>query len=372
VRVEWVDSHARFAELGPPWREITGERALPYLRHSWFDAWARAFIDRDTIETPVGWEGDRMLGCLPAMRAGRNLRGMVNWETPLFSPIAAEARYAECVVREAIERCRAVLSIDAVEANGDGERAIQRMARESGCKTLVRHWQISPVIDTSGTFEEYRDRTRPQWLKRLARYRRKMAREMALELSVAEIPTRPGAALDECLRLEAAGWKGQAGTAILSSPAMERFYRDVFAMLLESGELRLSLLRLNGRLAAFDLAFAHENRLYSLKTGFDETVKKVVPGLVLRLSLVEHCFNHGLSAHELLGGDLPWKRNFATGRRAHMRFRCYRSTVAGRAAYFTDAHARPALGRLYRGARPRARSDETDGSPPGDETAETS
>jgi CelD/BcsL family acetyltransferase involved in cellulose biosynthesis len=365
VRIEWVDSRARFEELGDPWGELAGQSALPYLRHPWFAAWARAFADADAVETPVIWDGDRMLGVLPAARAGlpavrafTGLRAMVNWETPLFTPVAAEASHAEQLVRAAAERSRTALTIEALEVGGDGERAIRRGAEAAGCRTVVREWQTSPIIDTTGSFEDYRERTRPEWLKRLARYRRKMERELGLGLAVAELPAGPEAALDECLRLEAAGWKGRAGTAILSSPAMESFYREAVAMLVESGELRLSLLRLDGRLAAFDIAFAHGNRLYSLKTGFDETVKKVVPGLVLRLSIVEHCFDHDLSANELLGGDLPWKRNFATDRRVHLSARCYPRTVPGGAAYLAEARARPALGRMYRAARARLRRDE--------------
>jgi CelD/BcsL family acetyltransferase involved in cellulose biosynthesis len=230
-------------------------------------------------------------------------------------------------------------------------------ARDGGYRTLARHWQTSPLIETTGSLAEYMESTRPQWMKRLARYRRKMDRDLGLELSVAELPADAGSAFEECLRLEAAGWKGGSGTAILSSPATTDFYRAVFEMLRRSGELRLSLLRLDGRLAAFDIGFLFGDRLYSLKTGFDETQSKVVPGLVLRLSIVEHCFEHGLAANELLGGDLPWKRNFATASREHRTLRCYPTTVTGRAARFGDAYARPALGRVRRIIRIRRPAD---------------
>jgi hypothetical protein len=66
---------------------------------------------------------------------------------------------------------------------------------------------------------------------------------------------------------------------------------------------------------------------------------------------VEHCFEHGPAANELLGGDLPWKRNFATSMREHVTVRCYPANAAGRAAHFADARARPVLGRLRGAAR---------------------
>jgi CelD/BcsL family acetyltransferase involved in cellulose biosynthesis len=356
MRIEWVESPDRFRELAEPWPYVGGG-LLPYLRHAWFDAWLHAFGEGAAVATPVAWEGDRMVACLPAVRAGLDVRSMANWETPLFAPVATEPVHAATVVESAVERSRRALVLDAIALAGEAERAVEDGARDGGYRTLARHWQTSPLIETTGSLAEYMESTRPQWMKRLARYRRKMDRDLGLELSVAELPADAGSAFEECLRLEAAGWKGGSGTAILSSPATTGFYRAVFEMLRRSGELRLSLLRLDGRLAAFDIGFLFGDRLYSLKTGFDETQSKVVPGLVLRLSIVEHCFEHGLAANELLGGDLPWKRNFATASREHRTLRCYPTTVTGRAARFGDAYARPALGRVRRIIRIRRPAD---------------
>jgi CelD/BcsL family acetyltransferase involved in cellulose biosynthesis len=300
---------------------------------------------------PVAWDGDRITGCLPLVRAGRNLRSMANWETPLFGPVAVGEEHASAVVRAALARSGRTLVLDAIAEGGEGELAVAQAARATGHPLHARHWQTSPVIETAGELDDYVERTRPSWLKRLRRYRRKMEREMGLELTVAELPSDPGSVFEECLRLEAAGWKGEAGTAILSSPAMAAFYREVLAMLAASGELRLSTLRLDGRLAAFDFGFLFGDGIFSMKTAYDESLKKVVPGLVLRLSIVEHCFEDGLAANELLGGDLPWKRNFATSMREHVTIRCYPASAAGRAAHFADARARPVLRRVRGAAR---------------------
>ena len=59
-------------------------------------------------------------------------------------------------------------------------------------------------------------------------------------------------------------------------------------------------------------------RLYLLKTGFDEAHRKLAPGLVLRLSVIERCFELGLASHELLGDRSEWKAKFATTERPHV------------------------------------------------------
>src|SRR6185369_5086932 len=97
--------------------------------------------------------------------------------------------------------------------------------------------------------------------------------------------------------------KGASGTAIISDPRTETFYREVASSFAERDELRLSRVVLDGHWAAFDLCL--------LKTGYDERFRRLAPGLVMRLSIIERCFELGLEAHELLGDDTEWKRKFA-------------------------------------------------------------
>lgn len=343
--VEWVESSARFAELAAPWDELAGE-GLPYLRHRWFELWWRAFGKDRPLRTCVLWDGDRMTACLPAFEARGVLHSMANDHTPLFEPPAARPGELDALVKGALGE-HPVLALEGVPAGGTALGALEA----GSARVVSRSWQVSPIVDTTGTFEDYRRNTRPKWLKRLARYRRQMDRSHGLELVVADAPSELEPLLTESFAVEASGWKGREGTAIASAPETEAFYRDVFDWLWRSGELRLSQLRLDGRLAAVDLAFEHGDRLYSLKTGYDETKRNLVPGLVLRLSLIEYCFEHGLRAHELLGADMPWKRNFSTSEREHLSVRCYRGRMRG-----TLGELQPALARVRGGVGRRLRS----------------
>jgi CelD/BcsL family acetyltransferase involved in cellulose biosynthesis len=232
---------------------------------------------------------------------------------------------------------------------------LDRAAAARGGRLVTRPWQTSPIVETAGTFESYRQRTRPKWLARLARYRRQMERRHGLELLLADCPDDLEPLLSEGLRVEGSGWKAREGTANLSAPETEAFYREVAATLWRSGGLRPSMLRLDGRPAAFDLAFEHGGRLFSLKTGYDEAYRKIVPGLVLRLCLIEHCFERGLEAHERLGADMEWKRNFATSGREHLAVRCYPHRLAGIAGELLYGRLRPAAVRVYRRVSRRER-----------------
>jgi CelD/BcsL family acetyltransferase involved in cellulose biosynthesis len=192
---------------------------------------------------------------------------------------------------------------------------------------------VSPVVDTDGPFAEWRAWSKHRWGAPLERFRRKMRRDHDGQIAAVEAPEDLGAVLDAGFAVEASGWKGAAGTAILSSPATTAFYRRVAEAFHARDALRVSTITLDGRLAAFDLCLLVDGRLYLLKTGFDESFRKLAPGLVLRLSVIERCFELGLRAHELLGDQAEWKAKFATSERPHVQWTGYGRNGRGVRSY---------------------------------------
>ena len=96
-----------------------------------------------------------MVACVPAIRTGldRALDGQLG-DTAL-RPRRAEPAHAAAAVTAAVERSRRALVLDAADVGGDAERAVEEAASTGGYATLARHWQTSPVIETTGSFAEY-------------------------------------------------------------------------------------------------------------------------------------------------------------------------------------------------------------------------
>ena len=175
------------------------------------------------------------------------------------------------------------------------------------------------------------------------------------ELSIVSDPADLNSELARGFAVEASGWKGESGTAILSDERTMTFYREIAHGFAARGELRLSHIVLDGHWAAFDLCLLYRDRLYLLKTGYDERFRKLAPGLVMRLSIIERCFELGIDAHELLGDEAEWKRKFATDERAHVGFHAYERGLRGSMSYTYRATARPLLKRAYDGTLARVR-----------------
>ncbi len=126
------------------------------------------------------------------------------------------------------------------------------------------------------------------------------------------------------LAVQLAGWKGRQGTAILSSEDTARFYRRIVAELHARGLTRFSSIVVDGRPIAWEFELLHQNRLWGMNGAIDEGFKKFSPGLVLKVALIERCFELGLDAYEFIGADEDWKGKFLTGKRAHFDIELYR------------------------------------------------
>lgn len=353
--IEWITDHRRFAELAAPWRSLLREGSTPFDTHEWFAAWWAAFGPEGALRVCTAWRGGRLVAVFPlARQSRRELIGMANVHSPVFRPLAADPVALASVLGAVLGSGRRGLAAMAVPAADPSLNTLRAHSRRLGMRVVEEPLHVSPIVETAGDAAEWRRRSKPRWRAPLDRFRRKMARDHDARFTTIAPPHDFGPELARGFEVEASGWKGSQGTAILSSPATEEFYRRVARAFLDRGELRFSSIELDGRLAAFDLTLLHGNRLYLIKTGFDESFRKLAPGLVMRLSVVERCFELGIEAHELLGEDSEWKRKFSTSARAHVTFRAFARGPLGTGHYGYRAVARPLLKRAWDGVREAA------------------
>ncbi len=84
------------------------------------------------------------------------------------------------------------------------------------------------------------------------------------------------------LALEAAGWKGKAGSALASQPATATLFADALAGAAQRGRLERLALTLDGRPVAMLASFLTPPGAFSYKTAFDESLAAFSPGVLLQ------------------------------------------------------------------------------------------
>ncbi|MGB3470731.1 MAG: GNAT family N-acetyltransferase, partial [Erythrobacter sp.] len=85
------------------------------------------------------------------------------------------------------------------------------------------------------------------------------------------------------LTLEAAGWKGDAGTALAEAEATRALFIQVMDGASKAGRLQRLSLTLDGRRIAMLASFVTAPGAYSFKTAFDENFAAFSPGMLLQI-----------------------------------------------------------------------------------------
>ena len=320
----------------------------------WLDCWWRAFGEGAEMRVLASRDRSKLAGGLALGLRGSHLWAMADGNTDLFRPMARSEADVAPLVEAVAAGPWSRITLQAMPIGEPGTAVLCDGLRERGWLVHETFREVSPIIDTSGSFEEYVKGLSSNARRQVGKSRRRLEREGTVELRTVEPVTELEPVLEESFALEAAGWKGKAQGAVLASERLTRFWRDTLRRYHDLGALRFSQLRLDGRLIAFCLGIVHGRRMFAMKTSYDEGYAYFSPGHILRLDMLERCFEaHDIDAHELLGPMLRWKERYATDTRSTANIRAYRRRPGPLVRYAGRRYVRPVLRPVVLGARER-------------------
>jgi CelD/BcsL family acetyltransferase involved in cellulose biosynthesis len=123
--------------------------------------------------------------------------------------------------------------------------------------------------------------------KELRRQAKRLEQEGAVTLVQARDPIAVTGALENYLRLEAAGWKGRAGTAAAIHPHICAFLRNAVTGLAASGQGRVTRLMLGEQTIAAGVTLRSGPRAWFWKIAYNETHAAASPGVQLTLAMTQ-------------------------------------------------------------------------------------
>jgi hypothetical protein len=182
-------------------------------------------------------------------------------------------------------------------------------------------------LTLDGTFEQYWEARADDIKKNNARRRRKLAEQGQILEFVAHTDR---ASVVDCIReygrMESQGWKGKQGTAVTEDNAQGRFYREVMEGFCGRGEGVIFELRLDDKPIASELWIGRNGMHVNLKTTYDESLKQVSPGFLMKESLIRWAFsNSGWRRLEFYGRVMDWHLKWIDRTRTLYHVNCYRN-----------------------------------------------
>jgi len=197
---------------------------------------------------------------------------------------------------------------DEVPAQGPMARALKDALARCGWQSREYGHYERVMLDASHPGDEYlAEAVSSKKRKEYRRLSNRLKDMGALEFTLTDGHEDFAPALEDFLRLEEQGWKGENGTAILDSEAWSGYFRDATAMAARAGQARMARLVLDGRTIAAGLVMTSGTAAWFYKIAYDETLSHYSPGVLLTLELTKFfCGQPGiLTVDSCAHGDHP-------------------------------------------------------------------
>ena len=315
------------------WRRLAARAIEPngYYQPDWelaVNASARGRTGVHALHASSDTAG--LIGLLPviSMRRSYNipLPALVGAEpygtlcTPLLDRDAAEDAAAR-LLQQARQSGAHVLILQNMSLDGPAMTAIAAVLQRDGLHVRLLKSAARAALDATRDADELlRDALGTKKLKELRRLRNRLAEHGEVRFEVARRTQEVAAALEIFLKLEASGWKGQRGTALVQDAGDAAFARRATVALADTGECEIVTLRAGDTPIAAAIVVRHQRRAFYFKLGIDERFAKYSPGVQLTLDLTRHlCADPAIgSADSTASPDHPmidpiWRDRFAIG-----------------------------------------------------------
>ena len=288
-------------------------RPSPFLLHGWLRAWWKIHRDDDaTLQVHVARRDGRLVGAIPLYSShdrGLTVVRFLGGENSSLADILLAADSGPDVSAALAHRVEQARH-DLVDLYGLPSESRLAAALGDGLRLLQR--SEAPVLDL-----------RPGWdtvyRAKLSSKRRSMHRKRlsqlgelgAVEVTIARTLDELEPALEDALRLHSARWASRPDGSTFAQPLGPAFQRAALPALAGTGVARIARLLVDGRPAAFRYYFLLEGRMVGNGTGYDVQFASCSPGWLLMLAALEAAASEGADTVEFLGGDEPYKLQFA-------------------------------------------------------------
>jgi CelD/BcsL family acetyltransferase involved in cellulose biosynthesis len=287
--------------LGPAdlacWRELAAHALQP---NPFFEPelmlGAAQLVDGRAPELIVVGDGGRWHACLPVQRRRRwhsvrlpCLVGLRHAYAYLGSPLVRPETLApalDALLAAAASVRSALLVLEWIGADGPLLPALHGALRRRGAEP-IRYERFERAALRRGAADQPPARGAKQ-LRELGRKRRAIERELGA-LRFGDRSADPAAPAD-FLALEASGWKGRQGSAMLCDPAHAAWFRAGCDALAAQDRLELLELRAGETILAMICNFVSGDTAFGFKTAYAERFRAGSPGILLEAHAIERFY----------------------------------------------------------------------------------
>jgi CelD/BcsL family acetyltransferase involved in cellulose biosynthesis len=343
---------AAIEAVAPEWNRLAWQAGSPFLTYEWLSSWWTALGNGELLCAFLQADDGSLLGgaCCRVASNGHLMAPTdpdysEEWDVVALSD-ASRRRLWQAIAGFGARR----LALFPLPDGASGADLAREELRRAGYRLVQRQVELSPYRPLPDSWDALMDSLSRNERRHWRRSRRSLDALGGLSLRVASSEDEVKRDLELFLRLEAAGWKGREGTAILRRPEAERLYRGFARGAARQGWLRIAVLESGGQPVAASYGCVFARRAFRIKSAFNEDYADQSPGFVLLGEELRHAVEQGLEEYAFLGAPTFHKLRWGARTRPRVVIRGYRGPRTW-PAYAYRAKLRPLLGKLRRSVR---------------------
>jgi CelD/BcsL family acetyltransferase involved in cellulose biosynthesis len=376
IAVEELRERGAISSLRDEWTRLAaamrdaGWTKGPFLTPEWLSIYAASLCNEEDdaragdFRVLVAHRAGRLVAALPLLCERRRLAGVPSRVLRSLSDVHSQRfdllldpACADDAARAIITHLVRARDWDAVELQvvlDDHAAAHALIAAARAANFPTGEWasMVSPYLTLQATTAELDKQLGSKFRSNLRRRAKKLEADVG-PLALEHVDGRGlsavalDALLDEGFALEAAGWKGDAGTAIACDARLRARYRALAHAFAVRGQLDCYFLRAGARRVAFHYALSDADTYYLFKPGFDPALATYGLGHLLVDAVARDLIARNFRELDFLGDDMPWKRDWTNRSRAHSFRYLFAPTARGRALAAWKFTLAPAAKRLW-------------------------
>ncbi len=288
ISVERADA-ARLVGIDSDWRDLVARSDEPNV----FMDPAILRLASDCI-TLLAWSGDHRLMGVWAFAVARHpvlplklLRSPALPYSYLATPVL-DRTVAHAVVTAMLDFLAGdatlpkTISLEPMRSDGPAMQALTVALADRKSEPCLLHRGKRPVLASDLDARQYFETAMSSSSrKKLRQHRRRLEEKGKLESRVCVAPADVVQAFESFLELEASGWKGRAGTALVCNPAEAALVRAMVVALVQHGNVWVHGLHQNGKAVAAQVVLRAGATAFTWKTAYDEALGDFSPGMLL-------------------------------------------------------------------------------------------
>jgi CelD/BcsL family acetyltransferase involved in cellulose biosynthesis len=329
LRCEEISTPFAFASFEAEYRDLLtrSSRSTVYQSWEWLHSWWLAFGGRFSRLAIIAIRRDgRLAGCAPLVleRPGgmpaRRLEA-IGVHRSDYLDLVIEDGAERAVLQELVEWLLGSDAWDLLDLHQLPEDSpvlayFRERQEELGC--IITRQDVCPQINLPETWEEYLAGLGKKQRYNIGYYRRLLEKQFDVRIrrvgrdDLAE-------SVEQLFRLHQLRWRRRYLPGVLYAPRVRAFHRMVASRLLDTHELDLYRMDLDGCPAALLYCFAQNGRGYYYLGGFDPDYSRYSVGTVLTAYSIQQSIARGHQVFDFLRGSEPYKTRWNVQERFNYR-----------------------------------------------------